>query len=201
MPIFSVSIFRDQNVEKMSKWTKDIDKLTAAFKTEFGGLTEEALNWKPAPDRWSIAQNLDHLIRINESYFPVISNIRQHTYKLPWYASFSFVSRFFGNMLLKAVQPHNRKKTKTFGIWEPAKSSISGDILNRFEKHQTALKQLMEQSKDLLEQRAVISSPASKYFVYKLDTAFDILVAHEKRHLEQAREVLTLMQAKSSAAA
>jgi len=25
--------------------------------------------------------------------------------------------------------------------------------------------------------------------VYKLETAFDIMVAHEKRHLEQAREI------------
>ena len=55
---------------------------------------------------------------------------------------------------------------KTFPIWEPAKSEISGDILSRFEKHQTDLKNLITGSKDLLEKRTVISSPANKNIVY-----------------------------------
>jgi hypothetical protein len=41
-----------------------------------------------------------------------------------------------------------------------------------------------------LNGKTVIASPASKMIVYTLDTAFDIIVTHERRHLEQAREVL-----------
>jgi hypothetical protein len=41
-----------------------------------------------------------------------------------------------------------------------------------------------------VENGTIISSPANKNIEYKLETAFDIIVAHEKRHLEQAREVL-----------
>ena len=44
--------------------------------------------------------------------------------------------------------------------------------------------------KDLLEKGTVISSPANKNIVYKLENAFDIITTHEQRHLEQAREVL-----------
>ena len=40
----------------------------------------------------------------------------------------------------------------------------------------------------------VISSPANKNIVYKLEVAFDIIVSHEQRHLEQAREVLQLIK-------
>jgi hypothetical protein len=45
-----------------------------------------------------------------------------------------------------------------------------------------------------LEKGTVISSPANKYIVYKLETAFDIIVAHEERHLEQAKEVLSVLR-------
>jgi hypothetical protein len=78
---------------------------------------------------------------------------------------------------------------KTFPIWEPAISLVRSDILDQFEKHQQELKQLIASSEDLLEEGTVISSPANRMIVYKLETAFDIIVAHEKRHLEQAREV------------
>lgn len=78
---------------------------------------------------------------------------------------------------------------KTFPIWEPAISLIRGDILDQFEKHQQALKHLITSSEDLMENGTVISSPANRMIVYKLETAFDIMVAHEKRHLEQAREI------------
>ena len=78
---------------------------------------------------------------------------------------------------------------KTFPIWEPSISLVRGDILDQFEKHQQELKQLITSSEDLLEKGTVISSPANRMIVYKLETAFDIMVAHEKRHLEQAREI------------
>jgi hypothetical protein len=44
-----------------------------------------------------------------------------------------------------------------------------------------------------VDKGTIISSPANKIIVYKLEIAFDIIVAHEKRHLEQAREVLQIL--------
>ncbi len=66
----------------------------------------------------------------------------------------------------------------------------SEDILQQFEKHQSELKQQIAFCEKLIGKGAVISSPANKNIVYKLETAFDIIVSHEERHLEQAKEVL-----------
>jgi len=41
----------------------------------------------------------------------------------------------------------------------------------------------------LIEKQPIISSPANRIIVYKLETAFGIMVAHEKRHLGQEKEV------------
>jgi hypothetical protein len=171
------------------RWTEQIDKITNDFKHSFGTLTINELNWKPNQNAWSIGQNLDHLIVINGTYHPVIKAVRLGTYKLPILAKFDFLVSFFGRTVLKAVQPDRKKRMKTFPIWEPTRSDIKEDIWDRFEQNQTELKQLIQSCSDLLDRGTVISSPANKNIVYKLETAFDIIVSHELRHYEQSLDV------------
>ena len=101
---------------------------------------------------------------------------------------------FFWKRVLEAVQSDRKKKTKTFPIWEPSSGQILKGILERFKKHQSELKKRIENSRDLVEREIIISSPANKNIVYKLETAFYIIVTHEKRHYEQSRVVLQLMK-------
>lgn len=171
-----------------------IDQTTQKFTRTFGELSHEELNWKPSPDAWSIAQNIEHLVLINESYFPIIESIREGSYSTPIISKIGFLVSFFGNFLLKAVDPARKNKVKTFPVWEPRESNVPAGILDRFVEHQSELKKVIAHSQDLVEQGVVISSPANKYIVYKLETAFEVLVTHEKRHFEQSKEVLQLLQ-------
>ena len=177
----------------MKNWTAILDNITKQSQTEFGGLTTEQLNWKPNSGTWSIAQNIDHLIVVNETYYPVLTSLKDETYKTPFIAKIGFIVSFLGKTVLKAVQPDRRKKMKTFPIWEPSESKVGDDILKRFEVHQNELKQKIENAKELVERGIVISSPANRNIVYKLETAFDIIVSHEQRHFEQAKEILSLL--------
>jgi hypothetical protein len=173
------------------KWTIKADEITGDFKKMFKELTTEQLNWKLNGQTWSIAQNINHLIVVNETYYPVIKSVRAGNYKVPFIGKIGFMVNSIGKMILNAVEPTRRKKIKTFPIWEPSKSTIDVDILKRFEKHQTDLKEMIKGCGDLLDKGTVISSPANKNIVYKLETAFDIIIAHEQRHLEQAKELLS----------
>jgi acyl carrier protein len=130
----------------------------------------------------------------NRSYFPVIKSVRNGTYRPPFLAKLGFVVSFLGSAVLKAVRPDRIKRMKTFPIWEPATSEITDEILDRFKEHQSKLKEVIEHSKDLVERGTVISSPANRNIVYKLEKAFDIIVTHEKRHFEQSKEVYQLMK-------
>lgn len=177
----------------MKNWIATIDEITKQSKSELGILTNEQLNWKPTPDTWSIAQNLDHLMVVNETYYPILASLKEGSYKIPFHGKIGFIVSFFGKVILKAVQPDRQKKMKTFPIWQPAKSSLIDNILEKFETHQNVLKQKMDDAKGLVQQGVVISSPANKNIVYKLEIAFDIIVSHEQRHLEQAREILYLI--------
>jgi hypothetical protein len=178
----------------MKNWTSTLDNITKQIQTEFGTLTKEQLNWKPNASTWSIAQNLDHLIVVNETYYPVLASLKEGTYKTPFIAKIGFIVSFLGKTVLKAVLPDRQKKMKTFAIWEPSTSRVREDILERFEIHQNELKQKIEEAKGLVGQDVVISSPANRNIVYKLETAFDIIVSHEQRHLEQAKEILAMLR-------
>ena len=178
----------------MENWREQIDKNTQSYIETFGELSIEQLNWKPNSETWSIAQNIDHLIVINKTYFPVIESIRKGTYKTPFLGKLEFVVSFFGKMILKSVQPDRKKKMKTFPIWEPLKSEIPIGILDRFKEHQSELIIMIENSKELVEKGTIISSPANKNIVYKLRTAFEIIVAHEQRHFEQSKETFETME-------
>ena len=182
----------------MKSWSSTLSDISRRFSTEFGELTIEQLNWKPNSNTWSIAQNLDHLIVVNETYYPVLASLKTGTYKTPFVAKIGFMVSFLGKTVLKAVQPVRKKKMKTFPIWEPTTSNVNGDILKRFQNHQNELIQIIEGARELVEKGVVISSPANKNIVYKLETAFDIIVSHEQRHLEQAKEILQLMKNNTS---
>lgn len=181
----------------LKDWMTQIDKNTESFNSLTNGLTNEKLNWKPDAKTWSIAQNIDHIIITNESYYPVLQEARNGSIRLPFIAKFKIIVDFLGKFILKGVNADRKKKIKTFPVWEPDKSNYSEDILEKFQNHQTELKNLIKTSKDLLEKGTIISSPANKLIVYKLETAFDIIITHEQRHLEQIKEVIKLNNRKN----
>lgn len=179
----------------MTPWTDQIDNTTNHFVKNFGSLSEEQLNWKPNAASWSIAQNIDHLIVINETYFPVLADLRSGRFNPPFIAKFGFIVTFLGKTILNASAADRKKKIKTFPLWEPSVSHIPDNIVERFSEHQNELKKEIESSSYLIKKKGVIiSSPANKNIVYKLEIAFDIIAVHELRHLEQANGVLGLLR-------
>ncbi|MBX2872673.1 MAG: DinB family protein [Saprospiraceae bacterium] len=180
---------------KIANWVADLENNTQLFKQHFAGLSPEDLNWKPDPQTWSIAQNIDHLITINSTYFPVLDKIQAGRYEPPWLAKIGFIPRLMGNLIYNASLPDRRKKMKTFPLWEPAQSMVDEMILQRFEAHQKTMADYIQKAAPAVERGQVISSPAQASLVYKLARAFDIIVVHEQRHLEQAKEVQMARQA------
>ncbi len=173
-------------------WLKRIDNLNKEITSLCSGLDLEALNRKPNEEGWSVAQILDHLMNTNQSYFPMLDKLVLGEFNVPIHGRIGFIRRFFGRFILKGVSPTRDKKIKTFPVWEPASSQLPDDIVARFIQHQNKLKSRIEDAQSYIEQGAIIYSPASKLIVYSLSDAFEIIVTHEERHLEQAREIMRL---------
>ena len=106
-----------------------------------------------------------------------------------WLGKLDFMVRFFGDFILKSVNPDRKSRMRTLPIWEPTQSNVDANIISKFAAQQSLLKENIQSCSALLNQGVVISSPANRIIVYKLDRAFEIIITHERRHLEQAREL------------
>ena len=170
-------------------WQNEVDSITNKYLESFGNLDAGMLNWKPDPETWSIAEIIQHLIQVNESYFPIFKAMETQELKLPFLARFRFMSSFFGNLILKSVDPDNIKKVKTFPLWKPASSNLDKDIFQKFKESQEILKKHIERLDKEIRSGKVIYSPANRNIVYGLDTALEIITQHQKRHYNQARNI------------
>jgi putative NIF3 family GTP cyclohydrolase 1 type 2 len=174
---------------------QNIDELTFRFNQEFAAFNANQLNWKPNQKTWSIGQIINHLITINQSYYPIFSQLVTGTYTVPFTGYIAFLVKLFGREILKSVQPVSPKKVKTMPIWEPQISEISTDVLLEFENEQEKLKDWLLKCDEQISDDAVISSPANRFIVYKLSTCFEIIITHEERHLQQAMRLKELIPA------
>lgn len=177
---------------KIQLWHKEIDQITKECRTHFSKLTPEELNWKPHNQTWSIAQNLAHVIRLNQSYFPLFTDLKKGSFTPPFLAKIPLLPELLGKLLLKTVQPASKKKIKTAPIWEPQEKALL-NILATFYQHQKELKAHIYQMAEVFPKKAVIYSPANKRIVYPLETAIHILIAHEERHVKKAEELGVLI--------
>ena len=186
--------FAKKKIMNQLIWVNQLDQLTEAVISNFGLLRHEDLYFKPDANRWSIAENLAHIIVVNRTYFPVIEQIRNNTYKVPFIGKIPFLPKLFGSVLIEYVKPEKEEaKVKTFPIWEPANFKEEGSILELFEKHQQALRNLRIDNEDLIQRKQIIASPANQNIVYSLDDAFDVILLHEQRHFIQSKAVLALL--------
>jgi hypothetical protein len=155
--------------------------LTAAFQDCCGELNTMQLYQKPNPDKWSIAQHLQHIMLVNGSYFPVFQAIKDGTYSSSKLAAMPFLAKLIGRILLKEMNSSKPTVIQSPILWQPD-SEYNPDILSQFISHQIELIDWIAQI--CTYQDSIISSPANKLIIYSVYDAIQIILAHEKRHLQ-----------------
>lgn len=169
----------------------ELDKVTTEAKSLFGNLSSEQLNWKPSAEKWSIAQCLDHLIVSNTTYYPQFNEVISGKHKNSFYQNIKFISKFFGDYLIRETGPVVAKPMKNPPAFTPSQSEIAVSILADFEKHQQEFSACIQQLDKVDLDKTIISSPALKIITYSLTDVLTILAGHEQRHLAQAKNVLS----------
>ena len=172
----------------IKEWEARVAELSASFKDTFGHLSQDQLELKPDTGVWSIADNLRHLIRINESYYPLFEQLKNNELRISKIGK--WMHKLMGKMILNSVQPDRKKKIKTFNIWEPKSFDREGSTLDAFLSHQESFLLELESLNSFIDENPVLHSPANTSICYSLTQAIDIILTHEERHLNQAKELL-----------
>jgi DinB superfamily len=157
-------------------------------RSTFGHLTPSQLNWKPSPERWSVAQCFDHLISSNRGYFPVIDNVLAG-HKPTFWQRMPVLPGLMGKLLVKSMDPASTRKVKAPKRFQPAQSDISASVINDFVDQQKQLVDKMKATEHLDLEKIVITSPVAGVVIYSLMDAYRLIVVHEQRHFQQAKRV------------
>lgn len=174
--------------DKADAWQMQITTLTWEFEQALRDVGVSGINHKKDDSTWSVGEILSHLIRVNESYYPVFDQLIAGTYETPLLGKVPFLVKSIGNLLYRSMT--SKAKVRTFKVWEPERKEFDLGIINRFKDHQMQLSAYIEKLDPYFETVTVIASPANRFLVYSLDKTIDIVIAHEKRHLEQIKTLL-----------
>ena len=164
--------------EKGLKLLQDTrDGIVAATK----GLSEAQLKFKPAPDKWSVAETLEHIALAEDFLF---QNVTDKIMKAPAGPADRDTAKLDG-MILAAVPDRSQKRQAPGplvpnGRWTPA------ETLDHFLKSRTRTIEFLQSTPDL-RQHASAENP----FQQPMD-GYDWLLfigAHSERHTKQIEEV------------
>ncbi len=155
----------------------------------FQNLDEETLLKPAANGGWSIAQCLEHLNRYGRFYLPEIEKAltrNKQSANSDW-----FESGWLGNQFIKMLDPSTgKKKMRTFKDYNPAPNLDAQAIVAEFITQQERLLMLLNTCRqvDLNANRIPIS--ISRWVKLKLGDVLQFLIAHNERHLLQAKRNL-----------
>lgn len=175
--------------ERIKHVISELRSIADDARDSFGSLSERQLNWKPAADRWSVAQCLDHLIKTNEQFYPEFEKLASGTRKNTFWQNFSPFTAMGGRFLINAVSNDSKKaKAPSKDIVPP--SDIEEGIVERFTGNLKDVCGRIEACASADVKKTVVSSPFLSVMTYTLDDAYTVLIEHSKRHIRQAKRVM-----------
>jgi hypothetical protein len=174
--------------EKADAWQMELTEITWQYEKILEDFDLTSLNLKPGPNHWSPMEIVQHIILVNTSYFPIFDQIIQQQYKSPFMGKLPFYGSKMGDIILSSM--NKSSKIKTFNSWKPSDKLYNNDLKTKFFKQQDQLSNYLQKLEPFLGKNIMISSPANKWIVYPLDMAIEIILAHEKRHLSQIKNLL-----------
>ena len=178
-----------ESADVLATIASELEQVNDEAKRLVTGLTEAQLNWKPAPDSWSIAQCLEHLTLADEKFGPYLTNaIAQGREKRPVSGTVAYRPTMLGGWLIKQLLPEATKKVPAPKIFRPESSAIDG-ALERFLQQQEVFLRFVNDARGIDYNKTRLRSPVTPLMRYSLADAFVITVVHGQRHLAQARRV------------
>ena len=154
------------------------------------GLRDDQLNWKPAPEKWSIAQCLEHLTVTSSKFDPYFTAaLARARKKWPVTSSPSYRPTLIGGWLIKQVLPETGRNLPAPKVFRPSASSAIRGALESFLKQQEHFLEFVRATGGIDYNKTHLRSPVTPLMRYSLADAFVVTVVHGQRHLAQARRV------------
>jgi DinB superfamily len=154
------------------------------------GLSHAQFNWRPGPKRWSVAECLDHLNSIAK-VFPAIDRAIEDAERRGLRDPGPFRYSWWARANVRWMMPPPKFRMKTWKMLLPRDVPLAvDDVLREFLDLHDQFAQRIRRADGLDLKRAIVQSPVMRWFRLPLGAYLAFLLAHDRRHLWQARQVL-----------
>ena len=167
----------------------ELRAIASDVQSVFGRLDEPQLNWRPDAARWSVAQCFDHLLNANREMFQSIDAATDPVSSKTVWQRLPILPGVFGRMLIKSQTPNSKRKFTAPLRATPASSAIDPQIIDRFVAQQGEAGARVQALDGRDIGRIIMVSPFVSFITYSVLDGCRLIVAHERRHFEQARRV------------
>jgi len=178
----------EPQLESLREQFKAIREETAALTT---GLSDAQLLWRPAPGAWSIAECFSHLNLVDgqdmAQFFKVIQNGRKAGQTASGPFRWNWFERWFIGTLDKPLPRFKVKAPKDYV--PPAEGLHPRETLLEFERIHHDLHFILGEADGLDLKRIKVIPPFAKWLKFALGARLDMIAAHDRRHLRQAKRV------------
>ena len=178
----------------LSEITGGLEAVAQEAQATFGGFDAGQLNWRPDPARWSVAQCFDHLLTANRLMFQAAEHALKESAPRTVWQRLPVLPGVMGRFMVRSLAPGAGRKLTAPSSARPAASDIAADVIQRFvAQHRDAVLR----TGTLDEPRAartIMTSPFIRVVTYSVLDGWRLVLAHDRRHFEQARAVMRLPQ-------
>lgn len=176
---------------ELEDYARQLDSVNAAARALVANYPVEELTRAAAGGGWSVAECLLHVAVTAEAYLPVIGEALKEGRKAGKLGEGPFQYGLLARMFLWVLEPPVRMRFKAPGIFQPRPQPDLQEALDRFVAAHLAVQKLLGEAAGLDLAAIRVTSPANEKVKLPVGAAFGVLTAHARRHLWQARRVVS----------
>jgi hypothetical protein len=154
------------------------------------GRSTTELSQRLNPESWSPAECVDHLARTTNSFLPAISRAISTASKLT--TKRRLRTGTVASLMIRNLEPPYRLRYKVIPQLAPQETDFAA-AWSAFEQSQFLLSEAVCLAAGLAIDKVTVPCPVCAHVGYNAYGAFRVLAAHQRRHLWQARQIISTL--------
>ena len=171
-----------------------LDVIARDAEQEFGRLSGRQLNWRPDEQRWGVAQCFDHLLSANRLMIASARRALDASQPRTIWQRLPVLPGMFGRLMIRSLTPTATRKLPAPAAARPVFTEIAEDVVRRFADQQRDTAAWLGTLDAARAERTIMTSPFVRVVTYSVLDASRVIVAHDRRHMEQARRVTAMAE-------
>lgn len=177
--------------DQLAEWEAQLAELVAGARRDLEPLSAEQFNWRPGPGRWSVGKCLNHLAitttQVLERVRPALERARAEGRS----GEPPFRYGAVGGWFVRTMEAPGKRPMPSPSNFVPPSGVPKDQVLAAFQASQEKLRNSILASRGLpLDRiRAPSAARGAAWLRLRASAWFAATLAHERRHLAQARRV------------